>query len=106
MMGNPSKKDYKGLVSNHLISNCPVTATNITNSQTIHGSALASVRGKTIQRAAAQVVIDYMAVPHLLVEQNKMVTLAVDVFFVDGTAFLMTISRRIKFITAEHVPVS
>ncbi len=41
----------------------------------------------------------------MLVEQNKMVTLAADVFFVDGTAFLMTISRRIKFITAEHVPV-
>ena len=32
MMGNPSEKDYKGLVSNHLISNCPVTTTNITNS--------------------------------------------------------------------------
>ena len=48
MMGNPSEKDYKGLVSNHLISNCPVTATDITNSQTIHGPALASVWGKTI----------------------------------------------------------
>ena len=31
--------------------------------------------------------------------------MAADVFFVDGTAFLMTVSRRIKFITAEHVPV-
>jgi hypothetical protein len=27
------------------------------------------------------------------------------VFFGDGTAFLITISRRIKFVTAEHVPV-
>jgi hypothetical protein len=39
------------------------------------------------------------------VQQHKMVTLAADVFFVDGTAFLMTISRRIKFITSEYVPV-
>ena len=83
MMGNPSKKDYKGLVSNHLISNFSVTGTNITNSRTIHGPALASVRGKTIRRAPAQVVTEYVAVPCSLVEQNKMVTLAADVFFVD-----------------------
>jgi hypothetical protein len=31
--------------------------------------------------------------------------LAADVFFVDGTAFLLTVARRIKFVTAEHVPV-
>ena len=47
---------------------------------------------------------DYVEVPRL-VEQNKTVTLAADVFFVDGTGFLMTVLQRIKFITAEHVPV-
>ncbi len=47
----------------------------------------------------------YVEVPHSLVEQNKKVTLAADVFFVDGTGFLMTVLQRIKFITAEHVPV-
>jgi hypothetical protein len=33
------------------------------------------------------------------------VTLVADVFFVDGTAFLLTVSQRIKFVTAEHIPV-
>jgi len=33
------------------------------------------------------------------------VTLAADVFFVNGTAFLMSILRWIKFITSEYVPV-
>jgi hypothetical protein len=51
------------------------------------------------------VVADYVAVPCLLVEQNGIVTMAADVFFVDGAAFLVTLSRRIKFIIAEHVPV-
>ncbi len=50
-------------------------------------------------------VADYVAVPCLLVEQNGIVTMAADVFFLDGTAFLVTLSRRIKFITVEHVPV-
>ena len=40
-----------------------------------------------------------------LIEQNRMVTLAADIFFVDGTAFLLTVSRQIKFIALEHVPV-
>jgi acetolactate synthase regulatory subunit len=31
------------------------------------------------------------------------VTLAADVFFVDGIAFLLTVLRNIKFITAKHV---
>ncbi len=43
------------------------------------------------------VVGEYMTVPRQLVEVNAAVTLAADVFFVDGTAFLMTVSRRIKF---------
>jgi hypothetical protein len=30
---------------------------------------------------------------------------AADVIFVDGTAFLLTVTRRIKFMTMEHVPV-
>ncbi len=43
IMGNPSKKDYKGVVSNHLISNCPVTHTNITNPWAMFGPDLPSV---------------------------------------------------------------
>ena len=31
MMGNPSEKDYKTMVSNNLISECPITPTDITN---------------------------------------------------------------------------
>jgi hypothetical protein len=50
-------------------------------------------------------VADYVAVPCSLVENNKVVTMAVDVFFVDRTAFLLTMSWPIKFIAAEHVPV-
>jgi hypothetical protein len=46
-----------------------------------------------------------VAVPWSLVDTNKAVTLAADVFFVDGTAFLLTVARRIKFVTTEHVPV-
>ncbi len=102
---NPSKKDYNGVVSNHLISNCPVTHANITNAQTIFGPDLPSIWVKTVQWAPAPVVADYVGVAWSIVERNKVVRLAKDMFFVDGTALLIMILRRIKFVMAEHVPV-
>ncbi len=47
----------------------------------------------------------YVAVPRTLIEANKVITLAADVFFVDRTAFLLTVAGRIKFVMAEHVPI-
>ena len=104
MMGNPSEKDYGGMVSNNMIPNCPVARSDIANAKAIFGPDLPSVRGKTVRRAPAPVVADYVAVPRELVEANKVTTLAADVFFVDGTAFLLTVARRIKFVTGEHLP--
>ncbi len=40
----------------------------------------------------ATVVMDYMVIPWQLVDANKAVTLAADMFFVDGIAFLITVS--------------
>jgi hypothetical protein len=105
MMGNPSKKDYKGMVSNNLIPNCPITSKDVSNARTIFGPDLASIQGKTVQRASESVVTDYVAMPQTIIQANKVITLAADVFFVNRTAFLLTVARRIKFVTMEHVPM-
>jgi hypothetical protein len=77
----------------------------MTNARAIFGPDLVSIRGKTVQHTPAPVVADYVVVPCLLVEINKVVMLVADVFFVDGMAFLLTVSQRIKFVMVEHVPV-
>jgi len=46
-----------------------------------------------------------VAIPQDFILDNKAITLAADVFFVKGIAFLMSVSRRIKFVTMEHTPV-
>ena len=96
MMGNPSKKDCKGMVSNNLIANCPVTSSDVSNACAMFGPDLASIQGEMVQHAPAPVVVDYVAVPHELVDSNKVLTLAADVFFVDGTAYLLTVLRKIN----------
>ncbi len=105
ILGNPNKKDFKGMVSSNIIPNCPITRRDITNAQNIFGPDLVGIRGKTVRQTPAPVVGDYVAIPCKLVEVNAAVTLVADVFFVNRTAFLMTILRNIRFITAEHVPV-
>jgi hypothetical protein len=105
MMGNPSKQDFKGMVSNNMVPNCPNDCQYITNPRTIFGPDLASVRGKTVRRTPAPVVTDYVAILWGIVERNQIVTMAADVFFVNGTVFLVTLSWKIKFVTAEHMPV-
>ncbi len=92
MMGNLSKKDHNGMVSGNLITNLPITTSNISNAHAMFGQDLASIRGKTVRRTPAPMVADYMAVLWSLVETNKVITMVADVFFVDGTAFLLTMS--------------
>ncbi len=92
MIGNPSKKDFRGMVSNHLVTNCPLTHANITNACQIFGPDLASIRRKTVWRTPEPVVVDYVANPRILMDRIGIVTLAADIFFVDGTALLITLS--------------
>jgi hypothetical protein len=105
MIGNVSEGDYQGLVRNNMISNCPITVADITNTRAIFDPDLASVRGKTVRRTPGPVVADHVAVPRSVVERNRVVTIAADVFFVDSIAFLVTVSQNIKFVTVEHLPV-
>jgi hypothetical protein len=103
MIGSPSKGDFKSMVRGNMINNCPATTDAITNTRAIFGPNLASLRGKTVRRTPAPVVADYVSVARDIVDRNKIVTLAADAFFVDGIAFLLTVSRQIKFIMAEQV---
>jgi hypothetical protein len=105
LLGNPSEKDYRGMVSSNMIENCPISTSDVSNARAIFGPDLPSVRGKTVRRTPAPVVAEYVSVPRSLVETNRIITLGADVFFVDGTPFLLTVARRLKFVTAEHVPM-
>jgi hypothetical protein len=48
MLGNPSKKDFQGLVRSNLIPNCPVARTNISNIREIFGPDLVSMKKSSI----------------------------------------------------------
>jgi len=93
------------MVSSNMIENCPISTSDVSNARAIFGPDLPSVRGKTVRRTPAPVVAEYVSVPRSLVETNRIITLGADVFFVDGTPFLLTVARHLKFVIVEHVPV-
>jgi hypothetical protein len=104
MIGNLSERNFKGMVSNNLITNCSISTDNIAKTRTIFGPDFASVRGNTAHSWTPEpVVADYVAVARSVIEKNKVAPMTADVFLVDGVAVLLTVSRQIKLITAKHV---
>ena len=47
---------------------------------------------------------EYVEIPREMIEQNKMVTLTVDMIFVNGIPFIVTYGRGIGLITVEWIP--
>ena len=85
------------MVSSNTIKNCLIDSTDVSNTCAIFGPDLASVRGKTVRRKPKSIVEEYITVPKELVSRHKFISIANDIFFVDGIAFLLTVAIKLKF---------
>ena len=103
MIGGPSEVKMQFLVSNNKLDECPFNLQDVRNAYKIFGPNLSTVRGKTVRRAPARVQTDYIEVPRDFLLLVKNVTLLADVMFVNKVPFLITVSRKIKFITVEFL---
>ena len=90
MLGHPTDHDFLGIVRCGMISNCPVTANTVNNVHQIFGPDLAGIRGRTVRRPPESVTTDYVQIPRAILERHQLVTLAVDVMFVNGVPFLVS----------------
>jgi hypothetical protein len=100
----PSPKDCMNMVRSNMIKNCPISPTDITNAHKLFGPDIATLKGKTVRRTPAGVMTEYAEIPKKIISLNKNVTLAVDIMFVCGLPFVVSISRKIKFTTVEYLP--
>jgi hypothetical protein len=103
MVENPSDKEFKGMVRERLINNCPVTVQDVENANRIFGPDLANLRGKTIRTKPEHVRIEYIQIPRDFVELHKYVMLVADVMFVNGLPFLVTSLQGISLVTIEYL---
>jgi hypothetical protein len=100
-IGHKSTRDFLHIVKENLLKNCLVTTEDIMAAEDILGTNVQSLRGKQVRRDGKHIVIERQDMPRTIMDQYRNVTLCVDIMFVNEIAFLVTISRGIKFGTAK-----
>jgi hypothetical protein len=105
-LGRPSQLVFETILKKNLITNCPVTVDDAKRALIIYGPDLAAIKGKTTRGKLTPHVPSFVAVPipAPILEHHHQVTLCVDFFFVQGQAFLHTISRNIQHRIVDAVP--
>jgi Reverse transcriptase (RNA-dependent DNA polymerase)/Zinc knuckle len=103
VLGFPTVHTLLNIVDARLLPNCPVTRQDILAAEDIFGPAVASLKGRTTRRSPAPVRVGFANIPHDIMSRYKDIVLAVDTMYVNNIAFFITVSRHIKFGTAEMI---
>ena len=77
---------------------------DVNNARSIFGPNLPGLRRKTVRQSPERVVPEYLETPQDFYRLRHFFTLTADVMFVNGIPFFTTLSRDIRFGTAENVP--
>lgn len=103
IIGRPSEQKLMQIVRNGQLRNCDISEQDIKNARHIFGPDVGSMKGKTTRRKEGHVEMKMRPVPASLMERHKEVIVCFDLMYLNGTAFLVSISRGIRFCTAEAV---
>jgi len=99
----PSMKDFKWIVRSNQIKDCPVTVQDIDVAISIWGKNVAALQGKTTRKKSIPVTRDFVRIPRELLKLHQEVFLTADIFFVNKIPFFLTLSRKILFMTVNHL---
>jgi hypothetical protein len=101
ILGHPSTKQLVKIIEANQLPNCPIGREDVMAAEDIFGKSIAGLKGKTTHKKPDIVTGDYTNLPTGIIEKYRTVTLAFDIMFVNKVAFLVTLSRNIRFGTAE-----
>ncbi|KAL7468004.1 hypothetical protein ACHAXS_008235 [Conticribra weissflogii] len=104
MVGGPTENEFTQMVRQNHLPHCNLTPDTIKQANDIFGPDLAGIRGKTTRRKPERVKNKIILIPGRIIRQNQLIWLAWDVMFVNGVAFVVTVSRGLKFITVHNLP--
>ena len=101
---HPSDAEFKNMVRDKLLENCPLKIEHITNKNITFGPNVTGLRGKSVRTKTTRVEREYIPIPRYFYVLHKFVMLKADVMFVNGLPFLIPLSRKIKMFTAKYIP--
>ena len=85
------------------IQNCPVTDKDCDVAIQIYGKDIAELKGKSMRSEPTPAVDDVVATPRWLLYLHKNVHLFLDIMYVNGLPFLMSISKHLFYQSATYL---
>ena len=64
---------------------------------------IGALKGKTVRRQPPRVEVDEVTLPPTIQQHYQDITLACDIMYINKIPFLMSISRHIRFGTAQYI---
>ena len=96
-------KDYKWILRSGQVDKCPISLEDAEVAQKIWGTNIAALKGKTARAKPVMVKTDIIQIPVQIRSLHRIVTLLIDIVFVNKIPFLITLSRSIIFTTVTHL---
>ena len=92
------------LLKRNGIENCPITPADVEAAEHIFRLDIESLKGKTTRQNPPIIDSPATTIPAGILKHYQMVTLCVDIMYVNRVVMLVSISRNIKFVTIEAIP--
>ena len=102
-LGCPPISDLKVALKLNTFANCPITNEDINNMVKVYGRDVAVQKGKNTRTAKVPYEADkVLEIPPEL--EEKTTALCIDLLYVQGTAYLTTITKGLMYRTATSIP--
>jgi hypothetical protein len=97
-LGFPSTADLKAAINLGSIKNIDITAADVDNAERVYGRQLGNILGKLTNVKTKPLLLD----SHLR-KVIEPVILSGDIMFIEGLAFLITVSKRLTLVSAAEL---
>ena len=97
IIGCPTVGNFKHIMRQNIIKNCPVTVDDVNIAEKIYGPDIRSLKGKTTRHKPLRVKEDRVEIPPEILKKYKDLTYCMDIMFINGIPMLTGIDRSIRF---------
>ena len=101
--GAPGMEAFKALLRMNIIKNCPVTPEHVDRANDIYGLPIAALKGKATRSKPPIMSKDIIEIPEEIYLKNYKLHLCIDIVYINGMTFLVSIDKEIRFRSIVHL---
>ena len=102
-LGSLTVDNFKKVLQQNLIKNCPVTLEDVEIAEDIFGPDISSLKGQSTRKKPPVVVNDQMEIPPEMIQNWNNLILCINVMMVQSQIFLTSIVTTIQYRLATHL---